>query len=106
MALGGLPHRQIFGLDAASRARAYAAYRRAAHQINRVRMSEISAAAATGGLAATKRIGQGTFQTWPMPSRSKRPALARAFYKPSEFLTQAQAAALRMLLARRILWRG
>lgn len=91
---------------AAAVARQSAAYRRAAKRINPVRLAELSNAAQRGGLSAIRRVGQGTFQTWPLPPKGKEPALKRAFFKPPEFLAQAQAAALRLVLSRRTLWRA
>lgn len=105
MALGGtgrIPATVSF----AAAARSMAVERRVAKRALPVRMAALSDAAARGGLSAIRRVGQGTFQTWPMPASSKGPALQRAFYKQPFNLTQAQAAGIRLLLSRRILWRA
>jgi hypothetical protein len=105
MALGGtgrIPATASF----AAFARLSARERRVTKRALPVRMDQLSQAAARGGLSAIRRVGQGTFQTWPMPASSKGPALSRAFYKNPDMLTQAQAAGIRLLLARRILGRA
>jgi len=105
MALGGTG--RIPGtVNAAALARLSATYRRAPNRINAVRLSELSNQAQRGGLSAIRRVGQGTFQTWPMPPKNKSDAVRRAFYKPSWLLSQAQAGSIRQILARRVLWRA